>query len=138
MGLFSRRSSHRTRPPVTVEPTRQIPDELAEQAQLAYGGQDFYGGLQTYALAIDKIHTMCVVAAPPSSRIRRPGPQDQPILDGFINALGATLASTPEKDVRSLVERSMNYLAEIAAEAGTYAEMYDATIAESRRLLAGG
>ena len=79
MGLFTR---------APRESPRQIPDELAEKAAVRYGNQDFVGAFQTYAEAIDKIHTMCVVADR-SSRVRAPGPDDQPVLDGFSNALSA-------------------------------------------------
>lgn len=116
MGLFSRK-------PRAPQPQMQVPDELAQEAALQYGSQNFAGALETYGSAIDKIHTMCVVAAR-QSRIRTPGEQDQRILDGFNNALGAALAMNRDLDVRSTVEQALNYLAQIADEAGAEAGRY--------------
>jgi hypothetical protein len=114
MGFFSRK---------TKAPNLQLPDALAQQADLQYGHQDFAGAMETYAEGIDKIHTMCVVASA-SSRIRTLGPGDQGILDGFNSSLGATLAMEPRREVASLVQRTLGYLREIANEAGNEVGRY--------------
>lgn len=114
MGLFSRK---------TNAPNPQVPDALAQQADLRYGHQDFAGAMETHAEAIDKIHTMCV-ATSALYRIRKPGPGDQDILDGFNSSLGATLAMEPHRDVASLVEQTLAYLQQIANEAGTESGRY--------------
>jgi len=114
MGLFSRKieDSGSSGPSGT-----QIPDRLAQRAAVEYGNSRFTAALELYGEAIDKIHTMCVVAQP-SGRIRSLGAQDQPILDGFNNSLGAALAMDSTADVDRIVEQAMNYLREIAAEGG--------------------
>ncbi|TFV91149.1 hypothetical protein [Blastococcus sp. CT_GayMR16] len=101
----------------------QMPDQLAQEAADQYGNRDFAGALQTYGRAIDKIHTMCVMASP-GSRIRSPGPQDQPILDGFNSSLGAALALNPRLDVATEVERATAYLRQVAMESPGEAPRY--------------
>jgi hypothetical protein len=114
MGLFSRKAPR---------PEQQIPDELASQAVSQYGSGDFLAALETYGQAIDKIHTMCVVANP-SSRIRTPGAQDQMILDGFNNSLGAALETNAHANLSAVVERTVAYLSQIAGEAGPESPRY--------------
>lgn len=116
MGLFSRNRTAK-------QPQLQVPDELERKARAEYGHQQFSAALSTYVEAIDKIHTMCVCASPPS-RIRVPGPGDQAILDGYNSALGATLATDPGANVSSQVEQSVGYLRQIAGEAGPEAGRY--------------
>lgn len=120
MGLFSKKGP---------KPQQlQIPDELAlKAADQGAAGNDL-AALETYGEAIDKIHTMCVVAQP-GSRIRQPGPQDQPILDGFNSALAAAVASNPDAaGVSSTVERTAAYLQQIASEAGPESSRYHSAI----------
>ena len=114
VGLFSRRN-----PPEEL----QIPDQLAQQAGYKFGTQDFAGAFNTYAEAIDKIHTMCVVT-PRGMRQRTPGERDLVILDGLNNSLGAALAVNPQLDVRKLVERTIGYMDQIADEAGEADTLY--------------
>ena len=119
MGLFSRNRRASTSP-------QQIPDQLAAQALDKYGNQDFAGALETYRGAIDKIHTMCVVADR-DSRIRQLDVSDEPILDGFVSSLGAALAVDPDRNIQSIVQSTVAYLAEISVEAeklGGPAAMY--------------
>src|SRR5262245_22803756 len=73
-------------------PPRQWHPVLSECLLLVAG--DHLAALEPYGEAIYKIHTMDVVA-PPGTRSRQPGPQDQPILDGFDGALAAVVASAP-------------------------------------------
>jgi hypothetical protein len=122
MALFSRKKAANSGG-VPNPGALQVPDELAEKAALLYGNGDFPAALETYGAAIDKLHTMCVAAAP-GSRIRTPGPQDQPILDGFNNSLGATLSMNAQASVAQQMEQSTAYLRQIAAEAGAESTRY--------------
>ncbi len=120
MGLFSKKGPK-------AQPL-QIPDELAVKAADQGAAGNHLAALETYGEAVDKIHTMCVVAQP-GSRIRQPGPQDQVILDGFSSALVTVLVSDPEAAaVPSIVERTVAYLRQIAGEAGSESGRYNAAI----------
>jgi len=120
MGLFSKKGPK-------AQPL-QIPDELAVKAADQGAAGNHLAALETYGEAVDKIHTMCVVAQP-GSRIRQPGPQDQVILDGFNSALVTVLASDPEAAaVPSIVERTVAYLRQIAGEAGSESGRYNTAI----------
>lgn len=125
MGLFSKKS--RQASSASTSGALQYPDELAQEAALKYGSSDFEGALEAYRTAIDKLHTMEVVA-PAGSRIRTPGPQDQPILDGFVNSLGAAMSMDPEFRPTGTAEQAVIYLEEIANEAGAESERYRAAI----------
>lgn len=120
MGLFSRKTESSGS---ASAGSLQIPDQLAQRAAREYGTSNFMGALELYGEAIDKIHTMCVVASP-SGRIRSLGAQDQPILDGFNNSLGAALAMDSTADVDRIVEQTLGYLREIAADAGPGDDRY--------------
>jgi hypothetical protein len=120
MGLFSKKGPK-------AQPL-QIPDELAVKAADQGAAGNHLAALETYGEAVDKIHTMCVVAQP-GSRIRQPGPQDQVILDGFNSALAAVVASAPDAaSVSSTVERTVAYLHQIAGEAGPESGRYHSAI----------
>jgi hypothetical protein len=120
MGLFSKKGPK-------AQPL-QIPDELALKAADQGAAGDHLAALESYGEAVDKIHTMCVVAQP-GSRIRQPGPRDQVILDGFNSALAAVVASDPDPaGVSSTVERTVAYLHQIAGEAGPESGRYHAAI----------
>lgn len=119
MGIFSRKSAKSGGGGQEL----QYPDELAQEAAMAYGSGNFASALETYGTAIDKLHTMCVVAAP-GSRIRTPGANDQPILDGFNNSLGVVLTDSPKDSHAELVSRTISYLNQIAAEAGPESGRY--------------
>lgn len=105
----------------------QVPDELALKARAQADGGNHGAAFETYGEAIDKIHTMCVVAAP-GSRLRHPGAQDQEILDGFNEALAAVLRADPGSSVANTVDRTLAYLHEIAREAGVESGRYTAAI----------
>jgi hypothetical protein len=94
----------------------QLPDQLAQDAAQNYGNQDFAGAFRKYAEAVDKIHTMCVMA-PSESRIRQPSDRDDPILHGLTSALGANLAMDPNSQVGDLTGQTVSYLMQIADEA---------------------
>ncbi len=104
MGLFSRKSA-------SASSGKQYPDELADTAQLRYGSQQFASAAETYAKAVDALHTMYVMS---DGKLRRPGPQDAAILDGLRNSIGAALSMDANAPVRELAERSCNYLGQIA------------------------
>lgn len=122
MGIFSKKRSGSS-----GRGELQYPDELAQKAALAYGSADFGTAMEGYANAIDKIHTMCVVASPP--RLRTPGLGDQYILDGFVNSVGASLSMEIPLDA-NLIERTLNYLGQIAGEAGSEAGRYQKAITD--------
>jgi hypothetical protein len=117
VGFFSRKT------PPTPKTELQVPDELALEAANHYGHAEFLAAANAFATAIDKIHTMSVVA-PAGSRIRTAGSHDQEILDGFNKSLGAVLAMDATAAISALVERTLAYLGEIAQEAGPEAERY--------------
>jgi hypothetical protein len=94
----------------------QIPDQLAQAADRAYGNQDFIGAFRKSAEAVDKIHTMCVMA-PAQSRIRQPSDRDDPILDRLTSALGGSLAVDPNAPVADLTRSTVGLLMQIANEA---------------------
>jgi hypothetical protein len=94
------------------ETTLQYPDELAIEAKQLYGNQKFGAAVEKYSDAIDKLHTMYVMAAR-SSRMRTPGPNDLYILDGFESALGAAQASGQVADSEGLREKTVYYLRDI-------------------------
>lgn len=119
MGLFSKKGPK-------AQPL-QIPDELALRAADQGAAGNHLAALESYGEAVDKIHTMCVVAQP-GSRIRQPGPRDQVILDGFNSALAALVASDPDAGVSSTVERTVAYLHQIAGEAGPESGRYHSAI----------
>ena len=124
MGLFSKKAAK-----VPRAASLQIPDELALRAADQAGSGDHYGALESYGKAVDKIHTMCVVAQP-GSRIRQPGAQDQGILDGFNVSLAAVLSANPESaaGASSTVEQTLAYLQQIGGEAGAESGRYFAAI----------
>ncbi len=120
MGFFSKRKGS---PSVEL----QVPDELALSAAAEAEAGNHAGAMEAYANAIDKIHTMCVVTQA-GSRIRQPGAQDQPILDGLVSSLSAVLAANPQADPSEVVQPALAYLNEIAGEAGPEATRYRSAI----------
>jgi hypothetical protein len=116
LGLFSRRRVGE-RGPVTPSKPLQVPDELARDAGGRLDAGDFTAALELYAQAIDKLHTMCVIAQR-GSRLRDPSEADQPILDGFTTALTAVQGTLgrPRIDQR-IIMNATGYLQQIAVEA---------------------
>jgi hypothetical protein len=104
------------KPKASPQPSeaKQYPDELADAAAVEYGSGCYATAAEGFATAIDKLHTMEMVAANP---IRCPGDQDQYILDGLRNSVGAALAAGQVLD-RHIVESAMAYLRAIGANAG--------------------
>jgi hypothetical protein len=119
MALFSRRDTSAGRNASQLQP----PDQLALKARELYGSQRFTAAFEAYASAVDKIHTMCVMAEP-SSRRRQPGPGDQAILDGLVSAAGAALAMDPALDLKPTAIPTMMYLVQIAREASHESDRY--------------
>lgn len=116
MGFFSKKKGPRSA-------DLQVPDEFALRATAEADAGNHAGALESYGTAIDKIHTMCVVAQP-GSRVRQPSAQDQPILDGFVSSLAAVLSTEPQADPSATVQTAIAYLNEIAGEAGPEAARY--------------
>ena len=115
MGIFGRRPHDQQQQQSSSQRELQIPDRLAGEAAQFYGSAQFGRAFATYCEAIDKMHTMCVVAEP-GSRIRTPGDQDRPIVDGAVNSLGAALAMDASLRLGADVDRAASYLRQIAAE----------------------
>jgi len=119
MGLFNRSKASSTRSASSL----QIPDELAQRAELAYGSANFIAAAELYSSAVDKLHTMYVVG---QCRYRQPSQSDASIAEGLVSAVGAALATDPNAPVRSLVEQSIGYLREITGipQARLAADLY--------------
>lgn len=116
----------------------QVPDELAGRAEDLYGRQKFGAAFEVFAEAVDKLHSMEVVAAP-GSRLRVPSNADRPILAGLVKSLGASLAmGDAPRDYRDIAAKSAYYLGEIAEEAarvGVDAGDYSSAVAEVSRTI---
>lgn len=117
---------------------RRQPQDLAGPGRVRAGScsascRGQYGrALERYADAVDKVHTMSVVANP-SSRIRHAGAQDQAILDGLVASCRDALAHG--HDVGStLVERRINYLLQIADESAAESSRYRRCVEELERI----
>lgn len=131
MSLFSRKE--KSAPSPRQQTDLQPPDEYGQQAQVAYGSQQFHRAFELYCNAIDKLHTMYVMG---DCRYRQPSSGDVYILDGFVSATGAAKAVDPDLSIKNEIERLVNYLNQIvevarqrssdagpymkAAEAGSY------------------
>lgn len=115
MALFGRdgkAKGRRAAPPKTKgTPSMQIPDKLAEDASYFYGNQQFLAAFEKFGDTIDKLHTMYVTA---SQRIREPSSNDDVIRDGFVSALGASLAVDKNAWLGNAPEVSTSYLLQIA------------------------
>lgn len=111
VGLFNRnKSASKSSTPSSL----QIPDQFAQRAREAYGNSDFVRAAELYSDAVDKLHTMYVMANPPCA-VRKPSPSDALITQGIVSAVGAALAVDPTAPVREMAERSIAYLNEIIA-----------------------
>lgn len=126
MGLFNR--NKRTR-----AGTVQIPDELAQRAQIEYGNSSFPAAANLYADAVDKLHTMYVIG---QCQYRQPSQSDSSITQGLASAVGAALAMDPSVQMRSLIVRSIGYLSEIlqTPQAKLVSNVYERTMSELSRL----
>lgn len=110
----------------------QMPERLAQEAELLYGTQKFAAAADKYAEAVDKIDTMCY-AAQAASRIRKPGMQDQPIFAGLNSALGAAMSLDPafKTEAVKIVQVAVAQLTRVAREPGVdqaTRDMYDEAI----------
>lgn len=108
MGWLNRILNRKEKEP----PALQYPDQLAHEAKILYGNQKFRDALEKYGDAIDKLHTMYVIAER-SRRQRNPGPDDLYILNGFESALGASKASAQIVDTETFAKQPAHYLQEI-------------------------
>jgi hypothetical protein len=111
----------------------QVPDELASKARTEYGNARFAAAAALYSEAVDKLHTMYVIGR---CRYREPSSSDAPITEGLASSVGAALAMDSSVPVRSLIERSTNYLGEILEmpQAASVSSTYQSAIAELSRL----
>lgn len=124
MGLFNRKDRNESAP---VSPV-QIPDQLAQRAQLAYGNGRFTEAAELYSEAVDKLHTMYVVG---DCRYRQPSRDDSKITEGLVSAVGAALAMDANAPVRPLAEKSISYLTQIVQieQVRQAADLYQSAIA---------
>ncbi len=111
----------------------QVPDEIAIRAKIEYGNGRFAAAASLYGESVDKLHTMYVVGG---CRYRQPSPSDSPITEGLVSAVGAALAVDPSVPVRSLLERSADYLSQILQmpQAAAEVSIYESAIGELTRL----
>lgn len=124
MGLFNRKDRNESAPGSSV----QIPDKLAQRAQLAYGESSFTEAAELYSEAVDKLHTMYVVG---DCKYRKPSREDSKITEGLVSAVGAALAMDANAPVRPLAEKSISYLTQIVQleQARQAADLYQSAIA---------
>jgi hypothetical protein len=130
MGLFNRNKAASP----GAGGSQQIPDELAQRAQLAYGSADFVRAAELFSQAVDKLHTMYAVG---NAAFRQPSEADAPITQGLVSAVGAAIAAEHGLAVRQYAEQSIGYLSEIARlpQAQPVVILYDTAINELSRLL---
>ena len=108
MGIFKR---HQPAQSVIVrQQGLQPPDAKAVEAKDLYGHQSFAASLEKYNEAIDKLHTMYVIGG---NRYRTPSSDDDPILNGFVSALGASLAMNSREPIDQAVAQACGYLRQI-------------------------
>lgn len=107
----------------------QIPDQFEQRAQEAYGNSDFVRAVELYSDAVDKLHTMYVMANP-ACAVRRPSQSDALITQGIVSAVAVALAMDSNASVRKMAERSIAYLNEIIAlpHTGPVTSLYETAI----------
>lgn len=131
MGLFKRQQPSTTG--VTRPAGLQPPDAKAAEAKDLYSQQRFSTSLDAYGEAIDKLHTMYVMGG---SRYRTPSADDDTILNGFVSALGASLAVNKSEPITNAVEQACGYLLQIeqmCASEGIDGRRYAVAIADIDR-----
>lgn len=128
MGLFKRRN---VAPASSVAPL-QVPDELAQRAQIKYGSAEFVAAAELYSKAVDKLHTMYVIG---ECKHRQPSRADASITEGLVSAVGAALAMDPNAPVRPLAEQSIGYLSQIIElpQAKSVFDLYEDAISKLSR-----
>lgn len=112
----------------------QVPDELAQRAQIKYGNSEFVAAAELYSEAVDKLHTMYVVG---ECRYRQPSRSDAPITEGLVSAVGAALAMDSNASVRSSAEQSIGYLSQIIElpQAKPVTDLYENAISKLSRTI---
>lgn len=128
MGIFKRRNA----PSASSAAPLQVPDELAQRAQIKYGSADFAAAAELYSEAVDKLHTMYVVG---ECRYRQPSRSDASITEGLVSAVGAALAMDSNAPVRPLAEQSIGYLSQIIElpQAKSATDLYEGAIIKLSR-----
>jgi hypothetical protein len=113
---------------------QQIPDDLAQRAQIAYGSADFVRAAELFSEAVDKLHTMYAVG---NCTYRQPSEADAAITQGLVSAVGAAIAAEHGLAVRQYAEQSISYLSEIARlpQAEPVVILYDTAVTQLSRLL---
>src|SRR5690242_5577511 len=128
MGLFKRNNA----PSASSVAPLQVPEELAQRAQIKYGSADFAAASELYSEAVDKLHSMYVVG---ECKYRQPSRSDASITKGLVSAVGAALAMDSNAPVRPLAEQSIGYLSEIIElpQAKSAADLYEDAISKLSR-----
>jgi hypothetical protein len=88
------------------------PESYGEAAKVRYGHQNFGAAMVLYGNAIDLIHTQYLVL---NMQHRQPSTADTWIVDGFVSAVGASLAMHPDAPVDDEVREATHRLRTIAS-----------------------
>jgi len=89
------------------------PEAMANGGEENYSADQFGIAMFFYAKSIDMLHTAYGFA---QMAQRQPSPVDLGIVDGFVNSLGAALASHPEAPVDECVREVTHRLRSISTE----------------------
>jgi hypothetical protein len=92
-----------------VEPSSEA---YGEAAKVCNGQQNFGAAMVLYSKALDLIHTQYLVL---NMQHRQPSPADTWIVDGFVAAVGASLAMHPDAPVDDEVREATHRLRTIAS-----------------------
>jgi hypothetical protein len=112
----------------------QGPEKAAQEAQNAYGRQEWFESFQLYVKAVDKLHDFYSYE---KFKNRQPSPGDAWIVQGVANSLGITRELQPEAPILDGVQEVTHRLEDISVcvtEAGGNATLYEHTLDEVRRL----
>lgn len=88
------------------------PETFETGARWFYGSGEFGAALLLYQKAIDLLHTRYCFDV---MRRRRPSAADLPIVDGYLNALGASLSLHPDAPVADSIAEATHRLEDIRA-----------------------
>jgi hypothetical protein len=88
------------------------PENYGEAAKVRYNHQNFGAAMVLFCKALDLIHTQYLVL---NMQHRQPSPADAWIVDGFVAAVGASLAMHPDAPVDDEVREGTHRLLTIAS-----------------------
>jgi hypothetical protein len=87
-------------------------ESYGEAAKVRYNRQDFGAAMVLFCKALDLIHTQYLVL---NMQHRQPSPADAWIVDGFVAAVGASLAMHPDAPIDEEVREGTHRLLTIAS-----------------------